>query len=210
MASSDYLNKDADYIDILRRAEKRGIDVIAFTDHNTVKGYATMMENIDRLQFLEQSGRAQADELRLLAEYRRLLDKVLVLPGFEFTATFGFHILGIFSPDTPVRYIEHILMSLNVPFDVLERGDAAAGSTDDVLSAYQMIDEGGGLCIAAHGQKTKTSMRTAFVAVSYKQREMMADVLDCIESQLSSHHYDPMVFVRQYGFASNATDAMGI
>jgi len=59
-----------------------------------------------------------------------------------------------------------------------------------------------------HGQKTKTSMRTAFVAVSYKQREMMADVLDCIESQLSSHHYDPMVFVRQYGFASNATDAM--
>jgi len=150
MASSDYLNKDADYIDILRRAEKRGIDVIAFTDHNTVKGYATMMENIDRLQFLEQSGRAQADELRLLAEYRRLLDKVLVLPGFEFTATFGFHILGIFSPDTPVRYIEHILMSLNVPFDVLERGDAAAGSTDDVLSAYQMIDEGGGLCIAAH------------------------------------------------------------
>jgi len=150
MASADYLNKDADYIDILRRAEQRGIDILAFTDHNTVNGYATMMDDIDRLHFLEQSGRAQADELRLLAEYRRLLDKVLVLPGFEFTATFGFHILGIFSPDTPVRYIEHILMSLNVPFDVLERGDAAAGSTDDVLSAYRQIDEAGGLCIAAH------------------------------------------------------------
>ncbi len=150
MSSADYINKDADYIDILRRAEQRGIDIIAFTDHNTVKGYATMMSDIDRLQFLEQSGRAQADELRLLAEYRRLLDKVLVLPGFEFTATFGFHILGIFSPETPIRYIEHILMSLNVPYDVLDRGDAAAGSTDDVLSAYQMIDEAGGLCIAAH------------------------------------------------------------
>lgn len=150
MASADYLNKDADYIEILRRAEQRGIDILAFTDHNTVNGYATMMGEIDRLQFLEQTGRAQADELRLLAEYRRLLDKVLVLPGFEFTATFGFHILGIFSPDTPIRYIEHILMSLNVPFDVLERGDAAAGSTNDVLSAYRMIDEAGGLCIAAH------------------------------------------------------------
>lgn len=150
MASADYLNKDADYIEILRRAEQRGIDILAFTDHNTVSGYATMMGDIDRLQFLEQTGRAQADELRLLAEYRRLLDKVLVLPGFEFTATFGFHILGIFSPNTPIRYIEHVLMSLNVPFDVLERGDAAAGSTDDVLSAYQMIDEAGGLCIAAH------------------------------------------------------------
>jgi len=149
-ASADYINKDANYIDILRRAEQRGIDILAFTDHNTVKGYATMMEDISRLEFLERSGRAQADELRLLAEYRRLLDKVLVLPGFEFTATFGFHILGIFSPDTPIRYIEHILMSLNVPFDVLERGDAAAGSTHDVLTAYQHIHEAGGLCIAAH------------------------------------------------------------
>lgn len=149
-ASVDYKNKDADYVEILRRAEQRGVDILALTDHNTVNGYATMMEEMNRLQFLEQSGRAQADELRLLAEYRRLLDKVLVLPGFEFTATFGFHILGIFPPDTPVRYIEHVLLSLNVPYDVLDRGDPAAGSTDDVLSAYQMINQAGGLCIAAH------------------------------------------------------------
>ena len=149
-ASADYLNKDAGYIDILRRAEQRGIDILAFTDHNTVSGWAAMKGETDRLEFLEQSGRAQADELRLLAEYRRLLDKVLVLPGFEFTATFGFHILGIFAPDTPLRYIEHILLSLNVPYDVLERGDPAAGSTADVLAAYRLIAEAGGLCIAAH------------------------------------------------------------
>jgi len=149
-ASADYIDRDASYIDILRRAEQRGMDILAFTDHNTVNGYAAMTAAIDRLMFLEQSGRAQADELRLLAEYRRLLDKVLVLPGFEFTATFGFHILGIFAPETPISYIEHILLSLNVPYEVLERGDAAAGSTTDVLSAYRMIDEAGGLCIAAH------------------------------------------------------------
>ncbi len=149
-ASADYIDRDASYIDILRRAEQRGMDILAFTDHNTVNGYAAMTSAIDRLVFLEQSGRAQVDELRLLAEYRRLLDKVLVLPGFEFTATFGFHILGIFAPETPINYIEHILLSLNVPYEVLERGDAAAGSTTDVLSAYRMIDEAGGLCIAAH------------------------------------------------------------
>ncbi len=149
-ASADYIDKDASYIDILRRAEQRGIDILAFTDHNTVSGYAAMQSEIARLVFLEQSGRAQADELRLLAEYRRLLDKALILPGFEFTATFGFHILGIFAADTPVRYIEHILLSLNVPYDVLDRGDPAAGSTSDVLNAYRLINEAGGLCIAAH------------------------------------------------------------
>lgn len=149
-ASHDYLDRDMSYIDILRRAEQRGVDIIAFTDHNTVNGYAAMMQEIDRLTFLEQSGRALADELRLLAEYRRLLDKVLVLPGFEFTATFGFHILGIFAPETPIRYMEHLLLSLNVPPDVLERGDGSTGATDDVLTAYQTIANAGGLAIAAH------------------------------------------------------------
>jgi len=149
-ASADYINKDANYVDILRRAEQRGIDILAFTDHNTVNGYAAMMEEISRLEFLDQTGRTQADELRLLAEYRRLLDKVLVLPGFEFTATFGFHILGIFPPNTATRYIEHLLLSLNVPYEVLESGNAAAGSTADVLTAYRVINEAGGLCIAAH------------------------------------------------------------
>lgn len=149
-ASVDYKDKDATYIDILRRAEFRGIDIIAFTDHNTVNGYAAMIREIERLEFLEQSGRALADELRTLAEYRRLLDRILVLPGFEFTATFGFHVLGIFPHDTPLRYIEHILLSLNVPPDVLDRGDPAAGATTDVLEAYAKIHEAGGLAIAAH------------------------------------------------------------
>ena len=126
------------------------IDVLAFTDHNTVSGYATMWEEIDRLQYFEQTGRALADELRLLAEYRRLLDKVLVLPGFEFTATFGFHVLGIFSPETPVRYMEHLLLSLNVPPSALTNGDTAVGATADVLQAYQVIHNAGGLVIAAH------------------------------------------------------------
>ncbi len=149
-ASVDYKDKDATYIDILRRAEFRGIDIIAFTDHNTIDGYKAMMREIERLEFLEQSGRALADELRILAEYRRLLDRILVLPGFEFTATFGFHVLGIFPHDTPLRYLEHILLSLNVPPDVLDRGDPAAGATTDVLEAYAQIHEAGGLAIAAH------------------------------------------------------------
>lgn len=149
-ASLDYKDKSSQYIDILRRAEYRGIDIIAFTDHNTVNGYSAMMQEIDRLGFLEQSGRAMAEELRHLAEYRRLLDKILVLPGFEFTASFGFHVLGIFPAQTSIRYIEHILLSLNVPPDSLESGDPAAGATADVLDAYSKINEAGGIAIAAH------------------------------------------------------------
>lgn len=138
------------YIDILRRAEAQGLDIIALTDHNTVGGYAGMMREIDQLSYLQQLGRAQSDELRLLGEYRRLLDKILVLPGFEFTATFGFHILGIFSPTTPVRVLEHLLLSLNVPSHALDIGNSEVGASSDVLSAYRAIYEAGGICIAAH------------------------------------------------------------
>lgn len=149
-ASADYQEPDISYLDILRKAEFRGLDIIAFTDHNTVAGYAAMKREIAQLEYLEKLGRALPDELRTLNEYRRLLDKVLVLPGFEFTATFGFHILGIFSPDTPVRQIEHLLLSLNVPPHALDNGGPEVGASSDVLTAYRVINENGGLCIAAH------------------------------------------------------------
>ncbi|MBC8098214.1 MAG: putative DNA binding domain-containing protein [Armatimonadetes bacterium] len=153
-ASADYAEPAAGYIDILRKAEQRGIDIIAFTDHNTVGGYGALLREIDQLTLLQDLGRAQAEELRLLAEYRRLLDKILVLPGFEFTATFGFHILGIFPAETPLRVLEHLLLSLNIPPAVLDAGNSEVGASSDVLSAYRAIYEAGGICIAAHVNST--------------------------------------------------------
>jgi hypothetical protein len=149
-ASADYQEPNATFLDILRKAEFRGLDMIAFTDHNTVSGYAAMLREIDELTLLERLGRAQSDELRVLAEYRRLFEKILVLPGFEFTATFGFHILGVFSPDTPIRQLEHLLLSLNVPMDALDAGSSEVRASSDVLTAYRVINEAGGICIAAH------------------------------------------------------------
>lgn len=149
-ASADYQEPNTTYLDILRKAEFRGIDIIAMTDHNSVAGYANMVNDIELLTYLEGLGRAQPDELKRLADYRRLLEKVLVLPGFEFTATFGFHILGIFSPLTPVRLIEHLLLALNVPPHVLDEGNSEVGASADVLTAYETIYEAGGICIAAH------------------------------------------------------------
>ena len=149
-ASSDYQEPQLDYLDILRQAEARNLDVIAFTDHNTVAGYAAIMHEIEQLEMLEKLDRLKTDEVRRLQKYRRLLKKILILPGFEFTATFGFHILGIFPPDTPVSYLEHLLLSLNVPLSQLSKGSSTVGATSDVLTAYRVINESGGLVIAAH------------------------------------------------------------
>jgi hypothetical protein len=149
-ASIDYQQPEVTPLDLLYQAEARRLDMIAFTDHNTIAGYRSMQEEIERLEFLENSERILADEKVRLKEYRRLLEKILVLPAFEFTATFGFHILGYFPPEKSVREIEHLLLELNIPPDLIDQGSDTVGATTDVLTAYQMINEAGGLVVAAH------------------------------------------------------------
>ncbi|MDQ3931105.1 MAG: PHP domain-containing protein, partial [Chloroflexota bacterium] len=153
-ASSDYRDPGISYLDILKKAEEKGLDMIAFTDHNSIGGYAAMHREIETLTLLERLGRLTPEERATLDEYRRLLAKIVVLPGFEFTATFGFHILGIFPENTSVRKLEHLLLNLNVPEEKMVIGAPDAGSTSDVLTAYQQITAAGGLAIAAHANSS--------------------------------------------------------
>ncbi len=153
-ASADYQQPDIQYLDLLKHAERRGLDIVAFTDHNTVAGYRKMREEIEQLELLEKLDRLMPEEKNQLADYRRLSKKILVLPGFEFTATFGFHILAIFREDTPVREIEHLLLDLNIPADKLDHGSATVGATSDVLTAYRVINDAGGMVIAAHANSS--------------------------------------------------------
>lgn len=153
-ASSDYEQPKISYLEWLKQAEAKELDVVAITDHNTVAGVAAMRREVEWLSRLEQDGRATAQEQKELNEWRRLADKVLVLPGFEFTATFGFHILGIFPPNMSVRQLELILLTLKVPSEKLDTGTTETGASTDVLNAYEVIREAGGIPIAAHANST--------------------------------------------------------
>jgi hypothetical protein len=152
--SADFAERDVSFLDILHKAESRRLDIIAFTDHNTVAGYEAMKKEIEELRLLKQLNRLRAEEKRRLDEYERLLNKILVLPGFELTATLGFHVLGIFSPETTVRELEYILLGLNVQPDKLDGGSTEVGATVDVLTAYRIINQAGGLVIAAHANSS--------------------------------------------------------
>jgi hypothetical protein len=153
-ASADFQQPGVSYLDILQEAERMGLEIIAFTDHNTVAGYAGMLAEMEQLEMLERLERLRPEEVGSLREYRRLLEKILVLPGFEFTATLGFHILGIYSEETTIRELEHILLDLNVPANKLDEGSTEVGATADVLTAYRVIDEADGIVIAAHANST--------------------------------------------------------
>lgn len=153
-SSLDFQQPDVTFLDILKKSESRGLNIIAFTDHNTLLGYRRLREEMEKLELLEKLNRMVPDEKNTLNEYRRLLNKMLLLPGFEFTATFGFHIIGLFSPQKSIREIEHVLLDLGIPSSNLDEGSPAIGSSVDVLTAYRKINEAGGIVIAAHANST--------------------------------------------------------
>lgn len=149
-ASEDYAEPQVTYLEILQEAERRELELIAFTDHNSVHGYEQMRQEIDFLQTLERASRLTEEEQRRLDEFRRLLAKITVLPGFEFTSHFGAHILALFAPDRPISLIEATLLQLGVQPDLLKRGACAVPDTRHVTESYEIISRAGGLVIAAH------------------------------------------------------------
>jgi hypothetical protein len=153
-ATADWAEPGATFLDWLLEVERRGLQIVAITDHNTVAGVARLRQELERLTWLEQSGRLQPEEKLALEQYRRAGENVLVLPGLEFTATFGFHVLGIFPPETSVRQLELLLLRLNVPADRLDEGSTEVGASADVLTAYRLIHEAGGIVIAAHANSS--------------------------------------------------------
>ena len=69
-ASNDYQEPDVSFRDILRRCQARGLEIVAFTDHNTVAGYRHMQEEIEQLELLERLDRLTDEERNRLGEYR--------------------------------------------------------------------------------------------------------------------------------------------
>jgi len=149
-ASEDYAEPKISYLEILQEAERRELEIIAFTDHNTVHGYEQMHREIDLLEALERSQRLSDEERDRLSEYRRLQAKITVLPGFEFTSHYGAHILGIFAPNRPISLIEATLLQLGISDEDLKKGICSVPNTRHVTEAYEIISRAGGIVIAAH------------------------------------------------------------
>ena len=140
-ASEDYVEKEISYLDVLKEAERRGLDIIAFTDHNTIAGYEALYDEIDFLERLEQRDRLQEHEREELADYRRLLEKITVLPGFEFTCRFGSHTLGVFPPggQASIPRLKAVLHQLGVPYEKMNLGSPGMPGSLPANAAHRRL-----------------------------------------------------------------------
>ncbi|RMH36445.1 MAG: AAA family ATPase, partial [Gammaproteobacteria bacterium] len=75
-ASSDYEEPNITYLQWLRQARTKGLDIVAITDHNTVAGVRAVRQEIEWLTRLEEQGRLTEKEQAELAEWRSLANEI--------------------------------------------------------------------------------------------------------------------------------------
>lgn len=106
---------------IVAKAVDLGIDVLAITDHNSVAAVATF--------------RAAATDR-----------DIVLFPGFELTASEGFHVLCLYPPHTELERLERYLGEFGIR-NTSPSSDATKTSFAEML---RTVEEQGGMTIAAH------------------------------------------------------------
>jgi PHP family Zn ribbon phosphoesterase len=117
-ASKCYKGKkdDGEYLNILRKAKKEKLKIIAITDHNSIQGYKKLVELKNALINERKTLSAITDSdqskkrLKEIETDLLLFEDILVLPGIEFETRPGIHLLVIFSSDTRIEIIDKFLM----------------------------------------------------------------------------------------------------
>lgn len=188
-AAADAGPGEATLLDVLHQAERKSLDIVGLVDHNSVRGYEQLRLELSRLTVLKEAGRLSAEEERLLAEYQRLLSRLLLLPGFELLTKEGVPLLALFPPETPAERLYALLLNLGIAMDRLREGAAEISAPSDVPTACALISRAGGMAIAVQtGRFRRPELADAPVApagllaleVGAPPEEVAAGPLPCL------------------------------
>ncbi|WP_319404379.1 RNA-binding domain-containing protein [uncultured Anaeromusa sp.] len=163
------MKNDDEYHEIIRKYVEKDIKIIAITDHNSIKGYKKIcllkkdIENKIKIfnelvnKHSELTGELGivTSELEELKEKNEVFKKITILPGVEFEASPGIHLLFIFDP----------MINLNLIDELLERAgylpDGQGLETPDNISCFDVLEaireagRLGAIVIASHADSNK-------------------------------------------------------
>jgi hypothetical protein len=153
---------DAEYLKILRLYSDKNIKLIAITDHNTLKGYFKFLELKreinEKIKVLKPYATQYADlntELEILESEYKLFEDVCILPGVEFEATPGIHLLFVFDPASDLSCVEQLLIKAGYTAEIQGREVPDILSDMDVIKSLNEAANLGAIIIAAHADSNK-------------------------------------------------------
>lgn len=148
------------YINLLRSYKKKDIKVIAITDHNSIEGYNKLIDmknkSRERLAIWSELESVDAVKEKIKEEKEKieLFDSIVIMPGIEFEANPGIHILLIFNPDIEVEKIEKFLSENGYPKE-LQGKENVEVSTRSAIEIVKEAYDLGAITIAAHVDSSK-------------------------------------------------------
>lgn len=152
------------YIDLLQAYVDAGVDAIAITDHNTIRGFNDFRryEEDTRIAFRLMSDRRDAaGSLTGLKTEVDNLDRVTVIGGVEITAYPNIHVILLFDDSVIGRADSFLRLDLDLG-SAVDRGDPEPTTKDSVIVLLDKADAAFGdkyLCILPHIDSSKGAWR---------------------------------------------------
>lgn len=212
---------DEEYINLLELYRSKNIKVIAITDHNTIKGYKKLLnikcnleEKVEHWSELKHIP-GVCEELEKEINKLKLFEDILILPGVEFEAFPGVHLLLIFNPDDDLELVETFLHESGYSEENQgkEKANISSLSVIEVLDRARELDA---ITIAAHVDRDKGIYEVLPKGLSraqvFKSENLMGmqinslSKLSEIKDLLKSKDYKrekPIAFVRCSDFHNN-------
>lgn len=160
---------DDEYINLLEQYVEKDIKVIAITDHNSIGGYKQLLkikkEAQDKVKLLEEFSHIEDIKQSIRRENYKLelFNKICILPGIEFEANPGVHLLLIFNPEEfkneeSIERLEKFLEENGYPKDIqgIENPEISKKSAIDIIESAKLA---GAITIAAHVDSSKGALQ---------------------------------------------------
>jgi hypothetical protein len=149
--------QDENYLGVLRNAIKNSVDIIAITDHNTIEGYKRLLkikEKYDRdFEAIKRYG-LSSDKIDKLKEVLSLFANLYILPGIEYEAIPGIHVLAIFDPSLNIETLGEFVGKAGINPEMKGSESKGCGKWD-VIETLEEVSHLGGFVIAAHCDRDK-------------------------------------------------------
>lgn len=206
------------YIAILQKAKAEGVDLVAITDHNTVKGYneflqiySSLNSSLALLKSLESEGNENLGEkIAEIDNKIQLYDEIKILPGVEITLNPGVHLIVI-CDENKVYFLQKLLTDLGYPDGDFGSEDGNQISTDilnflqnpvleDMIVFAPHVDSDKGLWQELKGcYRASILSSDKIIAMSCNNQAQRDNIIDVLE-QPDYKRVSPLAFI-------NASDA---
>lgn len=184
---------------IIDKCYEKNINLIAFTDHNSISAYIIYKQIKEELEqavkyaeVYQIEKEKYEDKLILLQKYKF----VNVFPGVEFDLRPGIHLISIFNPNTPVENIVKLIESNGYS---IEDGIGEGSPKYDVLDFLEILSKYDTITIAPHIDNEKgiySSLNGEYKGAIFKSRNLNA--VSCQNSKVQTRVVDLITNDKHY------------